>query len=172
MYVVRRLQYGEPPDLSLLRLLPDLRQPPPLDPPLCGSCGMHIDPYTQRDLDWVPIFERASLFERPLRSGPVGTPDVALGAEESGVGLAPVVAPPATEATGSEPVPLRVGPADPDRSGPAQDGIEADPTRATLDRLEALATQAVGFREGCGAESLGGDARPAETRPAAAQEAG
>lgn len=58
MYLTRMLSYGEPPDLALLRLLPDMRQPTPIDPPICGSCGIAIDPYTQRDLDWAPHFER------------------------------------------------------------------------------------------------------------------
>jgi hypothetical protein len=76
MYLTRMISRGERPDLTLLRLLPDLRVPTPVDAPVCGSCGLPIDPYTNQDVDWHPHFLPASqpTFVRPLRSVPANLP--------------------------------------------------------------------------------------------------
>jgi hypothetical protein len=39
-------------DVSRLRTHPDGLVPSPTQKPLCGTCGMHIDPYSNQDLYW------------------------------------------------------------------------------------------------------------------------
>lgn len=90
-YITRPVTRGEPPDLSIMRLLPDFHEATPLDAASCGSCGVRIDFYSTHDVDWTvhlvdpPAPARSAA--GPLEADEARTESVGLADADASIGL-------------------------------------------------------------------------------------